>query len=245
MGLLFNDQTEYDIKCEWGLKGVEALAEETDVFIIVDILSFSTCVDICLGNGAEVYPYPCNDNTAKEFAESIRAELAVSRKDNPTGEKYSLMLSSLQNISKGTKLVLPSPNGSAISFAANNKPMLCGCLRNAKAVAEYAMKKYKRISVIPAGEKWEDGSLRFAFEDLIGAGAIISFLTGNLSPESNVGAAIYNSDKENIVSVLKCCTSGKELIERGYENDVEIASELNISKCVPVLIENRFINSGL
>ena len=264
---MYYNQSEYDIKCEWGLRGVDALADVTDVFIIIDILSFSSCVDICVSNGAEVYPFPYNDKTAEDFANSIGAELAVSRKDNPTGEKYSLMLSSLQKIPKGNKLVLPSPNGSAISFEVKNKPVICGSLRNAKAVADYAMRNYERISLIPAGEKWEDGSMRFAVEDLIGAGAIISYLNGLLSPESLSMLAVYDhfknkisatisatssgkehksvfdSFKKNIAGVLKVSSSGKELIKRGFEKDIEIASDLNLSKSVPVLIENRFVNA--
>ena len=263
---MYYNQSEYNIKCEWGIKGVEALMEVTDVFIIIDILSFTSCVDICVSNGAEVYPYPYSDKTAIKFAESIGAELAVSRKENPAGEKYSLMLSSLQKIPKGTKLVLPSPNGSSISFAVKNKPVICVCLRNAKSVAEYAAKNYKRISLIPAGEKWEDGSMRFALEDLIGAGAVISYLNGSLSPESSNALAVYNhfknkisdtisdtssgkehksvfdSFKNNFAGALKISSSGKELIERGYEHDIEIASGLNVSNSVPILIEKRFIN---
>lgn len=51
------DQAECDIRCEWGQQGVESLAPSSEVVIIVDILSFSTCVDIAVGRGARVFPY--------------------------------------------------------------------------------------------------------------------------------------------------------------------------------------------
>jgi len=262
---MFYDQGLYDIKCEWGINGIEALAKVTDVFIIVDVLSFSTCVDICVNNGAIVYPYAFHDESAISYAEEIGAELAVSRKDNPGGGKYSLQFSSLLGIPKGTKLVLPSPNGSAISRASNDKPLICGCLRNAKAVAEYAGSKYKRISVIPAGEKWEDGSLRLSVEDMIGAGAVISYLKGTVSTEcrvmiasykafkSDIGDALstgiskghrsaFDSFKHNLSTNLKMSSSGNELVERGYEKDIEIASELNLSSAVPVLVDGAYVN---
>jgi len=39
-----------------GQKGVEALSVISDVVIIIDILSFSTCVDIVTSNSASVIP---------------------------------------------------------------------------------------------------------------------------------------------------------------------------------------------
>ena len=36
--------------CEWGIAGAAALAEAADVFIVVDVLSFTTCVDIACAN---------------------------------------------------------------------------------------------------------------------------------------------------------------------------------------------------
>ncbi|HJY62814.1 MAG TPA: 2-phosphosulfolactate phosphatase [Ignavibacteria bacterium] len=241
---MYYDQIEFDIKCEWGIRGVEALFDVTDVFIIVDVLSFSSCVDIAVSNGAAVYPYNYkHGNDASEYAKKLGAELAISRKDNKDGKKYSLELSTLMNIPKGTKLVLPSPNGSAISFAAKDKSIMCGCLRNAKSVAEYVNKNYKRISIIPAGEKWEDGSMRFALEDMLSAGAIISYLKGTLSPESKVMLSVFESFRNNINAALKDCISGKELIERGFEKDVNIASELNISKSVPMMVDGGYVNA--
>ncbi len=42
----FYNQSNFEIRCEWGKKGVEQLAPISDAIIIVDILSFSTCIDL-------------------------------------------------------------------------------------------------------------------------------------------------------------------------------------------------------
>ena len=70
-------QADYDIRCEWGERGVLELSPTSDVVIIVDVLSFSTCVDIAVARGATVYPYLWKDNRAHEFASAIDA--GVSR----------------------------------------------------------------------------------------------------------------------------------------------------------------------
>lgn len=241
--MTFN-QSEFNIKLEWGLPGIEQLATVSDVIIIVDTLSYSTCVDIAVSKGAVIYPYKYKDDSVIEYAKSVGAELA-NRDRNSSG--YTLSPVSLKNIPSNTKLVLPSPNGSTLSLATGNIPTLCGGLRNAKAVAEYATTVGKNISVIPAGERWQEqfasnGTIRFAIEDLIGAGAIISYIKGSLSPESKSALAVFESVKENLLEEIKNCCSGKELIERGFEEDVNLACEFNVSDSVPVLINGAYRN---
>lgn len=96
--------------------------------------------------------------------------------------------------------------------------------------------------MIPAGERWkDDNSLRAAFEDLLGAGAILSYLQGSLSPEAEVAVATFQAFHKDIFGYLRRCSSGKELITKGYESDVEIASAYNISDCVPVFTDKTYI----
>ena len=53
---MFFDQGEFDIRCEWGAAGLRQLVAHSDAIVIVDVLSFATCVDIAVGNGASIYP---------------------------------------------------------------------------------------------------------------------------------------------------------------------------------------------
>jgi 2-phosphosulfolactate phosphatase len=168
---MFFDQCEFDIRCEWGSAGVRQFVGNSDAIIIVDVLSFSTCVAIAVGHGAVVYPYEWKDASAAAYANSLGAVLASPHRQNLTG--YSLSPTSLLNIPVGTRLVLPSPNGAALSLATEYVPTFAGCLRNAQAVAHVVQRIGARISLVPAGERWADGSLRPAFEDLIGAEALI------------------------------------------------------------------------
>ena len=230
------DQSEFNIRCEWGEKGVALLAPISDVVIIVDVLSFSTAVDIATNRGALIYPYRWKDETAYLFAESINAE--VADKNNERG--YSLSPASLTAVARGIRLVLPSPNGSSLSLATGSTLTIAGCLRNCRAVAESAMRKGKNIAVIPAGERWDDGTLRPCLEDLAGAGAIIQYLRGARSPDARAAVAVFESVSSNLPEQIKNCGSGKEKVAKAQDRDILLASELNASDCVPVMIEGAY-----
>ena len=124
------NQADFEVRCEWGEKGVLQLAPISDVIVIIDVLSFSTCIDIANSRGAIVFPYQWNDESAQIFARSINAEVAEKRGDG----RYSLSPASLLSIGQGTRLVLPSPNGSSLSLATALTPTLTGCLRNCRAL---------------------------------------------------------------------------------------------------------------
>jgi 2-phosphosulfolactate phosphatase len=235
--MLTYDQHEFNIRCEWGEQGVEQLAPISDVVVIVDVLSFSTCVEIATSRGAVIYPYRRYDASAAEFAASVGAELADKQRRT---NQFSLSPVSLLRVSTGMRLVLPSPNGATLTLASGKIPVLAGCLRNASAVAAAATQYGRNIAVIPAGERWADGSLRPAFEDLVGAGAIINRLTGAFSPEARLAIAAFRTAAGYLSELISHCSSGKELIERGFVEDVDLCATLNVSDCVPVLVNGAY-----
>jgi 2-phosphosulfolactate phosphatase len=231
-------QDGFSVRFDWGLAGARALASSVNVLVIVDVLSFTTAVEVAVARGARVYPYRHRDDSAAAFAQRMRATLAVDRHRVSVEEPYSLSPASLAGIPAETSLVLPSPNGSAISALAAEfgRPILAGCLRNAAAVAVAARARGELIGVIASGERWRDGSLRPAYEDLVGAGAIMDSLpTGGWSPEARAARSAFLDARDDLTENLMDCASARELVALGYARDVLIASELNVSGTVPVL----------
>ena len=238
---MFFDQQEFDIRCEWGEHGVAVLAPISDAVIIMDVLSFSTSVDIAVQRGATVFPNRGTHDGAIAFAASVEAMLADPKRARGS---FSLSPHSLLQLQSGSRIVLPSPNGATLTLAAQPTPVLAGCLRNAQAVARAAAGFGSRIAVIPAGERWlDDLSLRPSLEDLIGAGAIISYLSGSRSPESASAVAAFQKAKSGLDEWLHQCSSGKELVERGYSEDVRLAAQLNASDSAPVLKDGAFVRA--
>ena len=148
---------------------------------------------------------------SEAFAASKGAALASAR--SALG-KYSLSPASLESISRHTALVLPSPNGSALSLLAGTVvPTFTACFRNCAALAARLARYGPRIAVIPAGEQWSDGSLRPAMEDLTGAGAVLALLPGRLSPEAELAVAAFERFRANLHDALARSISGRELVE--------------------------------
>jgi 2-phosphosulfolactate phosphatase len=238
--MTFNQQA-FDIRCEWGEHGIAVLAPISDVMIIIDVLSFSTSVDVAVTQGAMVFPSRWRDEAALAYAISVGAILADLGR-HPTG--YSLSPASLTGILTGMRIVLPSPNGATLTLAAKFTPVLAGCLRNARAVAAVACKYGRKIAVIPAGERWkDDSSLRRSFEDLIGAGAVISHLNARRSPGALLALAAFRAVKSELAQELRQCGSGKELIARGSETDVMLGSQVNVSACAPILVNGAYMRA--
>lgn len=235
--MAWHDQDDYDLRFEWGLEGAKRLSSGVDVSIVVDVLSFSTCVDIANANGAPVFPFPYKDQRAADFAEEIGGMLADPKRSK---DRPCLSPRSLRGLEPGTRLVLPSPNGSTIAFSLESRNVLCGCLRNASSVAQKASSIGSKILVIAAGERWPDGNLRPALEDIIGAGALLARLPGTKSPEAKWAIQAFQAAKDDLNRVLRDCASGRELIERGFPEDVDDASEFDVSKSAPVLTERCF-----
>jgi 2-phosphosulfolactate phosphatase len=97
---------------------------------------------------------------------------------------------------------------------------------------------------IAAGERWTDGSLRPAVEDLWGAGAFLAALAehgaGPLSPEARAAAASYRDIAGELPGLLYECAGGRELTAYGFKEDVEIAAKVDASQSVPVLRDGVF-----
>ncbi|WP_091292017.1 2-phosphosulfolactate phosphatase [Amycolatopsis xylanica] len=206
-------QDGFGVRLEWGREGVETLGATCAVLVIVDVLSFSTTVDLVLSRGGRARPL------------TWRADARLPR---PAAIGDSPGLTDL-----------PSPNGATLTTKAKETgaTVLVGCLRNADAVAEAAneLAGTGAIGIIAAGERWgvSQGPLRPCVEDHLGAGAIVTALSRTKSPEAALASAAYQAT--DVERALTECSSGRELIGKGHGADIPLAAALNVSTTVPIL----------
>lgn len=243
----------HDVGFDWGLTGALALVAEArpgDVAVVVDVLSFTTTLSVALERGIAVYPYPWAAAEAPAYAESRGAVLARGRREGLARGEVSLSPASFDSAGD-ERIVLPSPNGSSIAFAlAESGVTVVGAsLRNAAAVGAWLGSVRGRVSVVAAGERWPDASLRPAVEDLWGAGAVLSASElatdrDRVSPEARAAAAAYAAVRGELGTALPACVSGRELVEAGFGRDVVIAASVDVSRVVPVLRGEAFVDAA-
>ena len=161
-----------------------------------------------------------------------------------------------------TDAVTWSRNGAAVAAAAGEATVLIGSLRNASAVARTVLEIQKRreqrtsISVIAAGELTNAGDLRFAVEDLLGAGTIIAALSDlgadHTSPEAAAACESARGLRRAMRHLLTASGSAKE-IAAGVDATARIeaaglvpteaaaAAEVDATDVVPVLEGGEFV----
>ncbi|WP_405661203.1 2-phosphosulfolactate phosphatase [Streptomyces sp. RK9] len=242
-------QAGYGVRFEWGTAGAKRLAPAVSSLVIVDVLSFTTSVSVAVESGSRVFPYPWRDESATAFARQMDARLAVGRRAVTEASPWSLSPAALRRAPLAPRLVLPSPNGSAIAASAGGADIAAGSLRNATAVGRWLADRghgtpEHPVGVIASGERWPDGTLRPALEDLLGAGAVITALRDRggtaLSPEAASAASAFVAAVD-VGDAVASCSSGRELADGGYAEDVAIATELDACTVVPVLTHGAFV----
>ena len=245
-------QEGFAFRFDWGPNGLRALAPVSHVLVVVDVLRFTTAVSAAVESGATVFPYRWADDGAAAYAAARHAVLGGRREDG----RPSLSPTDLLTLTAGTRLVLPSPNGSALAFAAREHGsgyVLAGCLRNANATAHVARRLAGSdgvIGVIAAGERWRGatGPLRPAVEDLLGAGAVLAALDPSASisqpgcsPEAAAARAAFVAARPRLREILPTTTSGRELVARGFADDVDTSSALDVTSTAAILRDDAFV----
>lgn len=241
-------QRDHHVRMEWGPVGAEAVA--ADLAVVVDVLSFTTTLTVAVERGMTVLPFRWKDQRATAYAAERDAVLAVGRFEGRGTGLPSLSPASMLSVRGVERIVLPSPNGSTVSFglAGSGATVVGASLRNATAVARWVAPRLaggSTLAVIASGERWPDGSLRPCVEDLWGAGAVLAALVdlgvAGLSPEARVAEAAYREVRPRLAAELHACASGRELVGAGFPEDVEAAATTDASQVVPVLDGEAYV----
>ena len=203
-------------------------SHSNDVTIVVDALRASTTIITALENFQTIIPVK-NIEDATKLASKYCAVLAGERggaavKGFDTGNSPV----EIQNFS-GEVLVLTTTNGTRILEGLKSK-VLVGSFVNAEAVAKKALAiAENHIEVIMAGVNG-----RFAIEDFLGAGEIISNLQDQELDEMALASVLASQDKKAVDKAVKNSKSAQGLYELGLGEDVDFCLKRNLYDTVPV-----------
>jgi 2-phosphosulfolactate phosphatase len=241
-------QLNFRCRLDWGLRGVQSAADRGDIVVVVDVLSFSTTAVTAVHHGVTVYPCAWEDDP-EQLVKKVGAKIAVHRLEAVKADGlYSLSPLSFIDAPKSLSVVVPSPNGATCLRTARHAPhVFSAALVNATATAHVINNLLDQselaVTVIACGEQWvehtEEGRLRFALEDYLGAGAILSQLNEERSPEAMVCVAAFQQAQPHLEYTLLNCGSGIELCEKGFRDDVKHAAKLDLYDAVPMFQDDR------
>ena len=210
-----------------------------DVAIMVDVLRASTTINVAMDNFKKIIPVKGIEEAqilAKNYNNSVLAgeRRGAAIKGFDTGNSPI----EISNFS-GDVLVITTSNGTRIMEGIKAK-ILIGSFVNAKAVANKALNLAKtHIDIVMAGVEG-----RFAIEDFLGAGEIISHLKNQELDETAIAAYMASIDAGMVDKVIKNSRSARRLTEIGLAEDVDFCLKRNIYDHVPVY-ENGSITGKL
>lgn len=136
---------------------------------------------------------------------------------------------------KGKKLILTTTNGTkAFHLVSSGKEILVGSFFNIGAVTQRCVELDRDLLIFPSGD---EGS--FSLEDTICGGMLIEWITRKgekpifLTDASQCAQVLYRRFENNLLEALYLSHHGKELIRRGFEEDLAYCSKTDITDIVP------------
>jgi len=232
------DQSPHRVKFDWGWHGCSSAAARGEIVVIVDVLRFSTVCAAACARGISIVP-AAMDEELEPLAQRHGAT-------NPGTDFARLSPDSYSSLEPGSRIVVKSPNGATCATLSIGAPhVLFGAIVNATAVAQRVRdllwETDLSATIIACGERWDhanpDGQLRFAIEDYLGAGAILSKLDVDKSAEAIVSETSFRGSQMSIAESLLGSASGRELLARSLIRDVNLAADLDLFDAVPIFLD--------
>jgi len=136
---------------------------------------------------------------------------------------------------KGKKLILTTTNGTkAFHLVSQGREILVGSFLNIEALAQRCIELNRDLLIFPSGDEGN-----FSLEDNICGGMLIDLITHkgekpiSLTDSSHCAQILYQRFKANILEAFRLSHHGKELIKRGFGEDLVYCAQMDITNIVP------------
>jgi len=210
------------------------------VIVVIDILRATSVMVHAMSRGAsEIIPLATVEE-AFRMAKAFPREFVIlgGERKNRKIPGFDLGNSPKEYVAarvKGKKLILTTTNGTrAFHAVSSGKEILVGSFLNIGAIAQRCLELNKNIFIFPSGDEGN-----FSLEDTLCGGMLIDLITQKekkqiiLSDASSSAQILYQRFKDNLLQAFHLSHHGKELINRGFEDDLVYCAQIDMTGIVP------------
>lgn len=208
--------------------------------VVIDVLRATSVIVHALSRGAaEIIPVA----TVEEAFN--RRSLAPARSTLLGGERESRKIDGfdLGNSPReygnervnGKRLILTTTNGTkAFHLVASGREIIAASFFNIGATARRCLGLDTDLLIFPSGDEG-----RFSLEDVVCGGMLIDRILNekrgpvSLTDASQAALILYLRFRENPVEALRLSSHGKDLMERGFEEDLDYCAQVDMTDIVP------------
>lgn len=219
------------------------------VVLMIDVLRASTTIITALHNNArEVIITDTTEKAVKLYNTIDRGNAILAGERNgikPDGFGAGNSPTEFTREKVENKIViLTTTNGTQIFTRAKESPCrVIAAFVNFSAVANYVLQRVQddpaihSIIIFAAGNKG-----RISYEDTLAAGAFVEHfhnaLNCKLTDAAHLSKSIYQMYKDNIKDFLKTTEHARLLSSLGFEEDIEIATTIDLYSIIPYIDGN-------
>ena len=215
--------------------------------VVIDVLRACSTIATALQNGARaVMPVP-DMAEASKIAANLDPDVyrLGGERDAEKIEGYHLGNSPLEytpDVVKDRDVILNTTNGTkALSRAKSARHLVAGCFLNAGRIVHFIEEANTDVAIICAGRQ-----NRLSLEDTLCAGLMLSRLWSGAEPDRATDAAhtaytLFKTDSGNVGTALRRANHAQNLVDRGYDADVDYCFQVDTLPVLPYYTDNRLV----
>ena len=210
------------------------------VVVVIDILRATSVIVHAMSQGAsEIIPLATVEEAfrmAKAFPRGF--VILGGERENKEIPGFDLGNSPKEYVAervKGKKLILTTTNGTrAFHTVSSGKEILAGTFFNIGAIAQRCLESNRDLFIFPSGDKGN-----FSLEDTLCGGMLIDLIIRKekkeifLTDASYCAQTLYQRFRDNLLEAFHLSHHGKELIHRGFEDDLAYCAQIDMTNIVP------------
>lgn len=213
---------------------------------VIDVIRATTTITMALHNGcAGVIPVRTL-NEARVMARRLGGSaLLAGERDADKAAGFDLGNSPAEYGRarvRGKTIILTTTNGTrAFQAALGAQAIIAGSFLNAAAAARWLTGTGLDILIVCAGRHG-----RFCLEDAVGGGLLIDRLLVadralECSDAAKAAHRLFMTYRGDLIGMLRDCEWGSKIIQKGFEADLEICAQVDLTDIVPVMQKNRLV----